>query len=48
MCALVDEVVRARMAHVAVPLNEGGVGFDQLEGVSAAVGLSHCVDAGAV
>ena len=38
---LVDEVMRARMAHVAVPLDEGGVGLDEFEGMRARVWLGH-------
>lgn len=30
------------MAHVAVPLNEGGVGFLEHKAVGAVAWLSHC------
>lgn len=40
--ALVDPPVRAGMAHVAVPEDEGGVGLDDLERMFALSWLGHC------
>lgn len=39
--ALEDEPVWTRMAHVAVPEDEGGVGLDHLEVVLALSRLRH-------
>jgi hypothetical protein len=39
--ALEDEIVRARMALLAVPEDESGIGFEHLELVGAAVWLGH-------
>lgn len=41
--AFKDEPVRARMAHVAVPEDEGGVGLDHLEGMLAFAWFAHGV-----
>jgi len=41
--ALVDEPVRSRVAHVAIPEDQGGVGLDDFEAVFALSGLRHCV-----
>ena len=41
LCALKNEPVRARVAHVAVPKNEGRVGLDHLERVFALSWLCH-------
>jgi hypothetical protein len=41
--AFVDEGVRPRMAQVAIPLNESGVGLDHVERMRAASGLGHDV-----
>ena len=39
--ALEDEPMRARVAHVAVPEDEGGVGLDHFEAVLALARLRH-------
>jgi hypothetical protein len=44
--ALVDPPVGSRVAHVAIPEDECGVGLDHLEGMFAFAGLGHCVEAG--
>ena len=40
--ALVYQRVRARMAHVAVPDDDGSVRLDDLEGVLAVYWSGHC------
>lgn len=39
---LVDDGMWAGVAHVAVPLDQCGVGLDEHEVVGASAGLGHC------
>lgn len=40
----VDEPMRSRVAHIAVPENQRGIRFDDFEAVLALSGLGHCVN----